>query len=106
MAKVQFVYPVETVRGKVEDGTYFTRKNGKNFLSAYDVEKAKSHIPTENQKAAQDKFTQCAVLARTYLADNARKAKLQELFINSGAEGTLYGWVFKRLYAGEQFPIS
>ena len=106
MAKVKFVYPVETVQGKVEEGQYFCRKNGKNFLTTYDAEKAKSHIPTENQIAAQEKFTEAAIQARTLLADNAKKAELQELFLKSGADGTLYGWVFKKLYAGERFPIG
>lgn len=106
MAKVKFVYPVESVRGKVEDGQYFSRKNGKNFLSTYDVEKAKSHTPTENQKAAQDKFTESAIQARVLLADNERKAQLQAMFLAAGSPGTLYGWVFKKLYAGERFPIG
>ena len=106
MAKVKFVYPVETVQGKVEEGQYFSRKNGKNFLTSYDAEKAKSHTPTENQIAAQEKFSQSAVQARTLLADNERKAQLQALFVAAGSPGTLYGWVFKKLYAGERFPIG
>ncbi|MCR4559729.1 MAG: hypothetical protein K5685_06585 [Bacteroidales bacterium] len=106
MAKVKFVYPVESVHGKVEDGQYFSNRNGKNILSVYDVAKAKNHAPTDNQIAAQEKFSEAAIQARTLLADNAQKAELQALFLKSGAEGTLYGWVFKKLYAGERFPIG
>lgn len=106
MAKVKFVYPVESVHGKVEEGQYFSNRNGKNILSVYDVQKAKNHTPTENQLTAQGKFTEAAVQARILLADNAKKAELQEMFVKSGADGTLYGWVFKKLYAGERFPIG
>ena len=106
MAKVKFVYPVEYISGKVEDGQYFARKNGKNFIAAYDAEKARNHKPTEAQIAAQDKFTQTAIQARTLLNNNEKKAELQALFVASGSEGTLFGWVFKKLYAGERFPIG
>ena len=34
MAKVKFVYPVESMSGKVEDGQYFACKNGKTTLLA------------------------------------------------------------------------
>ena len=106
MAKVKFVYPVESMSGKVEDGQYFACKNGKTILATYDVAKAKSHNPTESQLAAQGKFSEAAVQARTLLADNAKKAKLQELFVAAGRPGTLFGWVFKKIYAGESLALE
>ena len=99
MAKVIFTYPVQSIKGKVAEGQYFSARNGKNLMAVYDVEKAKMKEATEKQTAAREKFAVAAANARELLKDDAQKAALQAEFVKAGSPGTLFGWVFKAEYA-------
>jgi len=99
MAKVIFTYPVQSIKGKVADGQYFSQRNGKNLMAVYDADKVKGKEPTEAQTAAREKFSTAATAARELLKDNAQRAELQKAFVKAGSPGTLFGWVFKQEYA-------
>ena len=99
MAKVVFTYPVQSIKGKVSDGQYFSNRNGQNLMAVYDVEKLKDKEPTEKQAKAREKFATAAVNAREILNNNETRAALQKEFLAQGGKGTLFGYVFKIEYA-------
>ena len=99
MAKVSFNYPVESIRGKVAEGTYFNTRNGHAVITKYDVDQMKNRTPSEAQLAVREKFTIAANNARLLLSNDATKADLQEEFVKSGSNGTLFGYVYKLEYA-------